>query len=425
MKTDRFKDERERETLLIAYDYCVLGLRGERLAKHRHISTATLARRLQEAKKEGYISEAVFNVPSDALEGVYPYLYEVDLMEALQKHIGIENLPNLFIVPSASVEEKEKEPFINTERVGHAAAVRLLHHLEKKEMRTVGVSYGRTLRYMVNKVQESVISAEQREKPVKWVPIFGDFSLTPEIYFEYYGFQATILAADITRTLHGDAANRFFLTTPAYVPRDFMKGADEEEMERRRHMARKLVEAIPVHRKIFGVSDGSTERDPNALMAQIDTIITGMGGLSKSGEIGGSLGSPRAEGGADVLRFPGAIYTDEEREHLKKEGVVGDLCGPYITEDKVDGFPDHSIIERVNRRFLGATPKDFQRCAARAREENTPGVILVGDSASKARAVASAITNRCVTELICDSDLALELAKIKKIHIDAVGNGIR
>ena len=38
--------ERELEVLLVAYDYCVLGLRGERLAKHRHISSATAARRI-------------------------------------------------------------------------------------------------------------------------------------------------------------------------------------------------------------------------------------------------------------------------------------------------------------------------------------------------------------------------------------------
>jgi len=102
---------------------------------------------------------------------------------------------------------------------------------------------------------------------------------------------------------------------------------------------------------------------------------------------------------------------------LVNEGVCGDLCGPFITDEKVDRFPENSPIEQVNRRFLGATPSDFQRCTARAREENTPGVILVADSASKARAVASAITNKCVTELICDSDLALALAEIKKIKM--------
>ncbi|HIM10797.1 TPA: hypothetical protein EYM26_08325 [Candidatus Poribacteria bacterium] len=53
----------------------------------------------------------------------------------------------------------------------------------------------------------------------------------------------------------------------------------------------------------------------------------------------------------------------------------------------------------------------MQRCTVRARGKSSGGVILVADGAGKARAVASAISNRCITELICDS----ELAKVKGI----------
>ena len=116
--------ERELEVLLVAYDYCVLGLRGERLAKHRHISSATAARRIQQAKQAGYIREAVLNIPPDELQSLYPYLYRADLMETIHNYIGREHLRNLIVVPSVPLEDSNQHILTNKERVGRAAAVR-------------------------------------------------------------------------------------------------------------------------------------------------------------------------------------------------------------------------------------------------------------------------------------------------------------
>jgi DNA-binding transcriptional regulator LsrR (DeoR family) len=399
MKENRFKDEREREVLLVTYDYCVLGLRGEKLAKHRHLTPATLARRLKQAREAGYIREAVLNLPPAALEDVYPYLYRVDLMDELHDYIGRENLRSLIVVPSASDEEKTKSPYINALRVGSAAGVRLLHLLDNKEMKNVGISYGWTLRHMIDSMQENVTPNEKSE----WIPVFGDFLLTP-----FFNLSSSILAADLARIIRGEVSkHQVFLATPAYIPQGFIENPDSEEAERRMRIAGELVKAIPAYKQVFGASDNPEKRDPDALIAKMDTIITGIGGFPEGWLF-------KVEG-----TLPGPIFSEEEKKKLEDEGVVGDLCGTFITDNKVDGFPRDSTIARVNRRVFGPKPPDFLRCAEQARQKNTPGVIVVANGARKARVVASAISNRCLTELICDANLAEELAKVKGIKIGA------
>ena len=145
-------------------------------------------------------------------------------------------------------------------------------------------------------------------------------------------------------------------------------------------------------------------------------MITGIGGL-ENGHIMGWLNmvkDPVGTPNVDPI-YAGPIYTDKERSQLETEGVVGHLCGTFITEDRVDGFPKDSLVETVNQRVLGTRPSDLQRCVVRARQETSGGVILVAEGAGKARAVVSAISNRCITELICESELAVELARIKGI----------
>jgi len=420
MSKGRFKNEIEREVLLIAYDYCVLGLRGEKLAKHRHLSTATLARRIRRAKEEGYIQEAVLNIPQEELEEIYPYLYRANLMETVHNYIGRENLRNLIVIPST--EEKKQDNYLtNKERVGRAAAVRLLSLFNEKNMEIIGISSGRTLAVMVNELQDRIELTKEWKKNPKWVPIFGDLLLTPEhhrLYPEASKCDASTLASRLALATQGEMTSQLHLPAPAYIPQAFMEGVDEKYIEERISIARKFVEAIPAYQMIFGTSQDGMERDANALVSQMDTMITGIGGLEDEHITGwmGIIKDPAYETPIGPIHA-GPIYNDEERKQLDEEGVVGHLCGTFITEDKVDRFPPDSLITQVNRRILGTKPSDFRQCADRARKEDNAGVIIVANGASKARAVSSAISNRCVTELICDSDLAEELAKIKGIKI--------
>ena len=411
--------ERDLEVLLVAYDYCVLGLRGERLAKHRHISPATVARRIQQAKQSGYIREAVLNIPPDELQALYPHIYRADLMETVHNYIGREHLRNLIVVPSVLAGDSDRNTLTNKERVGRAAAVRLINLFTKNTSPSIGVSAGRTLAVMVDEIQHNSDIIGEWKSPPKCVPIFGDLLLTPlhhRLYPQASKYSSSTLAAELAVAIGGAAEFHLNLSIPAYIPQGFIADADANEVRQKIQTARLFVESIPAYQMIFGGTIPDDEREPEALITQLDTVITGIGGL-ENGNIMGWLSmvkDPVSTPNIDPI-YAGPIYTDKERSQLETEGVVGHLCGTFITEDRVAGFPKDSLVETVNQRVLGTRPSDLQRCVVRARQENNSGVILVAEGAGKARAVVSAISNRCITELICDSELAEELARIKGI----------
>ena len=411
---------RELEVLLVAYDYCVLGLRGERLAQHRHISSATAARRIQQAKQAGYIREAVLNIPPDELQSLYPYLYRADLMETVHNYIGREHLRNLIVVPSVPLEDSNQHTLTNKERVGRAAAVRLLNLFDKNTSQAIGISAGRTLAAMVDEIQQNSETIGEFNSPPKCFPIFGDLLLTPlhhRLYPLAAKYASSTLAAELAIAIGGAVDFHLNLSIPAYIPQGFIADANGDEVNQKIQTARSFVESIPAYRMIFGKSQPNHERETEALITQVDTIITGIGGL-ENGHIMGWLSmvkDPVSTPHVDPI-YAGPIYTDEERSQLESEGVVGHLCGTFITADQVDRFPEDSLVKTVNQRVLGTRPSDLQRCATRTRGKSSGGVILVADGAGKARAVASAISNRCITELICDSELAEELAKVKGIR---------
>ena len=415
----RLSVERDLEVLLVAYDYCVLGLRGERLAKHRKISPATAARRIQQAKQLGYIREAVLNIPPDELQSLNPHIYRADLMETVHNYIGREHLRNLIVVPSVLAGNSDRNTLTNKERVGRAAAVRLINLFTKHTSLSIGVSAGRTLAVMVDEIQQNSDIIGEWKSPPKCVPIFGDLLLTPlhhRLYPQASKYSSSTLAAELAVAIGVAAEFHLNLSIPAYIPQGFIANSDANDVHKKIQTARLFVESIPAYQMIFGETRPDDKREPEALITQLDTVITGIGGL-ENGHIMGWLNmvkDPVGTPNVDPI-YVGPIYTDKERSQLETEGVVGHLCGTFITEDRVDGFPKDSLVETVNQRVLGTRPSDLQRCVVRARQENNSGVILVAEGAGKARAVVSAISNRCITELICDSELAEELARIKGI----------
>jgi hypothetical protein len=470
-------DKQTLETLLVAYDYCVFGLRGERLAKHRGLTSATFGRRLREAKDK-YIREAVLDIPPSTLDKLYSHLCDKNLADDIRNEIGRENLRHLIIVPSTSIKEEllwysspifsiglehlsalsrmelsenlhqefdtqgrklsmnsvvsmEEEDSIwliadkngrikyflkreggkldvypesdtNMKRVAGAAAVRLISLVNEGRMENVGVSYGATLGNMVDNIRKLWPPGEQKIKP-KWIPIFGDLLLTPDhpLYPKAFRCMSSTLAANLSLTFRGSDENQLVLPAPAYIPRDFMVDSDNEK--ERIKMARQFVHSIPAYKEIFGTSEDPNQRE-SGLVTQLDTVITGIGG-----GIAGWLGI------TGEPNYIGPVYNKKESEELSKR-AVGDLCGTFVTVEKVNGFPESSAIARVNSRLLGIVPADFRKCAARAKDEGKPGVIIVADGKEKAGTTACAISNRCVSELICDTKLAMELARIKRIR---------
>ena len=247
--------ERDLEVLLVAYDYCVLGLRGDRLAKHRHISPATVARRIQQAKQSGYIREAVLNIPPDELQALYPHIYRADLMETVHNYIGREHLRNLIVVPSVLAEDSDRNTLTNTERVGRAAAVRLINLFTKNTSPAIGVSAGRTLAVMVDEIHHNSDIIGEWKSPPKCVPIFGDLLLTPRhhrLYPQASKYSSSTLAAELAVAIGGAAEFHLNLSIPAYIPQGFIANSDANDVHKKIQTARLFVESIPAYQMIFG-----------------------------------------------------------------------------------------------------------------------------------------------------------------------------
>jgi hypothetical protein len=201
------------------------------------------------------------------------------------------------------------------------------------------------------------------------------------------------------------------LLTPAFVPIDFLKWQASQAQNHRESetdpedaavkRARAFVEAIPSYRLVFGAREYPVEGSPKPLIEEVDTIITSVGGMEDAW-IGG-----------------GEPFFDpvEEKSALQKEGVVGDICGRYVTLDKVDNFKQDSMTSRVNRRVFGPEPKHFRACAERARQsEDRLGVLVVAAGAGKAEVVLSICRRTLVNELIINDELADKLLELHKKH---------
>jgi DNA-binding transcriptional regulator LsrR (DeoR family) len=387
--------DKEHQILLVAY-YRSLGMKPEEITDLLKISLPTVSRRLQDARDKGYLKEmSVLNIPKEDLEVIYPYLSDYPRAKRFQEFFGKRFLQKVIIVPDiSSLVGSPKKPVNNLELIGRVAAVHLSSVL--KDGYIVGVSFGRTIQAMTKAARELFHAGEKRLREVQFIPLIGGLSVLPqltasELYSLAFECSASELAASLALTFKGDITNQLSLPTPAFVPQEFLKG--REDYEERIKVAHEFVSSIPEYTKIFGRRSAAMGRDQEALISKMSIMIT-------------SVGGPLSESEAGWLGKGGPIIDEEERKKLEEAGVVGDICGHFITMDQVADFPPDHIVSKVNRRVFGPSPLDFRNCAQRALKNNEPGVIMIANSAHKAAAVLSAIRGGCVSTLIIDKELA-------------------
>jgi hypothetical protein len=70
------------------------------------------------------------------------------------------------------------------------------------------------------------------------------------------------------------------------------------------------------------------------------------------------------------------------------------------------------ITDKARNSIYAVISQEEHKNGLEIRRKANPGVIIVANGSRKAETVASAIVNGCVTELICDSNLAKELDRI-------------
>ncbi len=399
--------QHEDEVLSAAY-YRTLGLKQEEIAQLLGKSIATITRRLRDAQEAGLLQEKiVLNATPEDLKHIYARVSNRRLGRQIEEHFGKRTLQQVIVVPTPSTG---MTPAAIRGLLGKSAAVHLASVLAQyPEQQLVGVSFGRTVRAIAD-ASESVADPGRAALNVDFIPLTGGLSALPgpstgetlsetaedEQYLkDAFTYSASENALTFAKAFRASASGQLHLPTPAFCPRRYLEGGGTLKH------ALHFVESIPEYQFILGTTVNG-KRDPSALIARLTCAITSVGGPPNSSgeEQGWWLGT----------RGP---LLGNELEAITAEGVIGDICGYFITEDQVSGFSHDSTVYQVNQRLFGPTPDDFRHCARNALLNGHPGVIMVAHHSSKARAVLSAIRNECVSTLIVDDALAHSIIELE------------
>jgi DNA-binding transcriptional regulator LsrR (DeoR family) len=387
------------------------------------VNRNTLGRRLEEAERREWIAgDWIFKQMPDQLWAVLAQATHGHLQEEMMRHYGARNLPELIVVPAwppktatarSPVEEGEIDE-INMRMVAHRAAQIFMKRLP--QMTVIGMSYGRTLREMVDMLEHYGTAAKRPASDApdsggisdirrRIVTIIGSlsFDFSDPRHSEWLECSASHLANRLARILGIKEWQRFFLETPVYVPPAFLdefSAKEPSEVELREihqkinetealRIAKAFVKAIPTYRDVF-------VKGKDSAIEQLDTVITSVGDLDTG------FGSLPERAAAPLLR-------KGEFEALRKE-AVGDIAGRYLTAEGMTGKPG-STIANVNDRIFGLTIEDLERIAERAAQNGTPGVIVIASSKKKARVISALLKrpNKVISVLIISGDLAEEL----------------
>lgn len=398
------------------------------LADQLEVNRITLKRRIDEAIERGLITnDWIFKggIP-DQLWEVLSEREDKKLKSRIINKYGKMNLPKLTVVPAwppkgDTSDTKDIIDETNRKMIARAAAHIFIKRLPQMEV--IGLSYGRTLRVMVDMLEHyrtAVQSALEKDKSVTILTIIGSlsFRFEDERHGDWLEYSASHLTNRLARILgakvHKDKENteickRRFLETPVYVPPAFLdqftkkkttgtklsKISEKLSEGEALQIAKAFVEAIPTYHDVFG-------KGPESEIEKLDTVITSVGDLDTG------FGSvPKGE----VV----PLLRESEIGELHKE-AVGDIAGRYVTKDGETGNPG-STIAKVNDRIFGLTIEDLESIAQRAAKEKKPGVIVIASSRKKARVIDALLRRhnrhekKVISELVISGDLAEELVK--------------
>jgi len=382
------------EALQVAYYHCVLDMPLKNIAELLGKSPATITRRLDEVRQAGWLQDRpVFDPPADIWEQLQGRMTCTEVETALLGHFGSDRLQKLTVVPGPvrPTAESERETLPdNVERIGLYAARRLSETLDSGE-HVVGVNWGWSVRQcMVN------LRPSHPNPGLRFFPIVGNLSLDENDphFAEAIECSSNRLSQTAASAFQAPRSPR--LSTPAYIPRRFHDDA------RRLRAIRDFIEGDVSYRRIFGGRDEGGENQPG-LMAQVDTIVTGLTSL-------------------DVETLPTYrpyLITPEDIPVLERAGVVGDLALHLIvSEDAPRSTPERELVAKINDLIVGASPSDFIRLAERTRtgQGRGLGVVVLAVGPWKAEILTTAIRLGAVNELITDLETALAIGRYAGIE---------
>lgn len=405
MRQRKSKEEILEEAKLAAFLYSI-DTTPQEIALLLDTSEATVTRRLQAAKEKEILIERTEVKLSDKLAGeelrklsLYPL--QGKLREALQHEVGRRCLQAITIVPTETKHQTALENDRETlKRIGQAAAIRLRQHWDTAEKYLlIGVAWGWSVNAVVRAAQrlapaKNEPTGEEAKDPA-FFPVAGDLLLRPEYEEHSYSLSASTLAAELNQVFRGNIRKQLHIPAPAFIPATFLKGKEREDIPAHCDTILEFLQTLPSFQRIFG----KKENDQDSLVVKADGILSGVGYWA-SERIWSRI--------TDHL-------LDEEKEELEN-AVLGDVCGKLIPKSNATEY-QKKLIDQVNARVFTPTPKQFEACAEKAREQGTPGPIIIANGSLKAEVVHHICLKGWVSEIVVDEDLALKMAELLGLKV--------
>lgn len=375
------------DSLVVAHYAVNEKMSYEDIQKMMGLSRATVARRLQHAKNNGWLIEKpILNVPPLLGEQFRQRIQETNLQKQLVERLGDYGLRGATVVFDKEVGRDEYEV---SQRVGQATAARLAHALTGRSG-YIGINWGHAVRWAI----EYLPKQERKHERLTFVPLMGNLSVDEAQRKEFEeawrcsSNRLTRLAAEA----FGTGPSRR-LTTPAFISKRFL--GDRARLS----VIWELINEDISYQRILGrghhnsaavrVNQSDCQDEP-PLIEKMDTIVTGMSALQPE----------------SALVTIANLVDDDELAMLRANGYVGDLGGHPIFDGELGKPSDEAktLADSVSKLVISALPEDFRRVAQRARDENSncKGVFMTGTGPQKARAFLAAIKMGVVSELITD-----------------------
>ena len=367
------------DTLKICHQVIDLGMSYQQVADNMHISAPTVGRRLEKAKKVGWVKEQIsFDIPEEYRE-IRNYIFSADPdLENELLRVFSGKVHTVQIVASAGGREG-----LDTSRQNVAAAgAYFFEELWKSGAPSiVGVNWGRSLLAFSN----SLRLYPNRELVI--VPLFGDSGLhwTHPRHQEAAKYHSTRITHLISQKF--SASEPIRLTFQALIPAKFAQSKST------RDAIKQYIESDPSYQAVYGTG---------GLIDQVDTVITGIGALDREGSW------------FNYIAYLDQADPESEFHRLSELGVVGDIAQHFVTKEGVVK-KTHPAIDSINRRVIGIRPEHFIRVAERYRGQKSiagAGVITIAAGRHKARVIVSAVQSKAVNHLIIDKDLAVEIKRL-------------
>jgi hypothetical protein len=368
---------------------CESGLSQSEIAKRLDMSQGQVSKLIQRAYLAGWFiqSKPKFNSErlapgeiDDLRKMCYPRWDELkDVLKP--KKNGEPRVRNIRIIETGSRETEAKAYDRRLEQFGKRAAMRIVELLPR--MQSVGISWGKTLRFICDNVVQTISEGKSLPDPdkLRFFPVVGESLNRPNS-----DISASHLAARLHRAIRAKDDPISFGAVAACIPAKYKPHAK---------VIRDFFGSDAGFRRVFGAPtvDG---RPHGGLVSCADTLILGVGTASMR------VSDPYLD---DTISL--ANISRAELDSLS----IGNISGYFLERNPLSDEPAERLKD-IKNLWTCINDSDIKHCAQRAEDNrNLVGVVVVAIGEAKVEVIRECAHRGMINELIVDQDLADALIK--------------